>query len=52
MGGDLGVKIKNVVITFRGSSGAAKFLTHMLSLILRRIFLLSLGKKIVFLWSF
>ncbi len=39
MGGDFGVKIKNVVVTFRESSGAAKFLTRLLSLILRRIFL-------------
>jgi hypothetical protein len=37
-GGDFGVKIKNVVVTFRGSSGAAKLLTRMLSLILRSIF--------------
>jgi hypothetical protein len=32
--GDFGVKIKKIII-FRGSFGAAKFLTHMLSLILR-----------------
>ncbi len=33
--GDFGVKIKNFNKTFRGSFGAAKFLTHMLSLILK-----------------
>jgi hypothetical protein len=42
-GGDFWVKIK-VFFIFRGSFGAAKFLTRMLSLILRRIFF-SLGKK-------
>jgi hypothetical protein len=36
--GDFAVKIKNLKKIFRDSFGAAKFLTHMLSLILRRIF--------------
>ncbi len=46
--GDSGVKIKkNVVVTFRGSSGAAKFLMRMLSLILKRFFF-GLGNKISF----
>jgi hypothetical protein len=38
MRGDFGVKIKFVFIIFRGSFGAPKFLTRMLSLILRGIF--------------
>jgi hypothetical protein len=38
-GGDFWVKIK-VFFIFRGSFGAAKFLTRMVSLILRRIFFL------------
>ena len=50
-GGDFWVKIK-VFFIFRGSFGAAKFLTCMLSLILRRIFFLSLGKKNFFPRSF
>ncbi len=44
-GGDFGVKIKKFQI-FRGSFRAVKFLTHMLSLILRRIFING-QKKIV-----
>ncbi len=36
--GDFGVKIKCLKKIFRGSFGAAKFLTRMLSLILRRDF--------------
>jgi hypothetical protein len=36
--GDFGVKIKKFYFLFRGSFGAAKFLMHMLSLILRRDF--------------
>jgi hypothetical protein len=36
--GDFWVKIKVFFYIFRGSFGAAKFLTYMLSLILRRIF--------------
>ncbi len=36
--GDFGVKIKWFKKILRGSFGAAKFLTHMLSLILRRVF--------------
>ncbi len=36
--GDFGVKIKCFKKIFRGSFGAAKFLTRMLSLILRRDF--------------
>jgi hypothetical protein len=35
--GDFGVKIKIFVLIFRGLFGAAKFLLHMISLILRRI---------------
>ncbi len=46
MGGDFSVKIK-VFFILRRSFGAAKFLTRMLSLILKRFFL-SLGKKKVF----
>ncbi len=37
-GGDFWVKIKVFFVIFRGSFGAAKFLTRMLRLILRRIF--------------
>ncbi len=43
--GDFGVKIK--ILIFRGLYGAAKFLTHMLSLILRRIFF-EFGPKFFF----
>ncbi len=39
--------LKYFFFIFRGSFRAAKFLTRMLSLILRRIFL-SLGKKMLF----
>jgi hypothetical protein len=45
--GDFGVKIKNMLKIFRGSFGAAKFLTRMLSLILRRDFF-SLGQHFFF----
>ena len=38
MGGDFWVKIKVFFFIFRGSFGAAKFLTRMQGLILRRIF--------------
>ncbi len=44
-GGDFGDKI-NFFFIFRGSFGATKFLTRMLSLILNRIFF-SLGKNFV-----
>jgi hypothetical protein len=44
-GGDFGVKIKFFTKIIRGSFGGAKFLTRMLSVFLRRIFFLSLGKK-------
>ncbi len=47
-GGDFGVKIKVCFFIFRGSFGAAKFLTGMLSLILRRIFFSVWAKKIFF----
>ncbi len=36
--GDFGVKIKKNLKIFRGSFRGAKFLTHMLSLFLRRFF--------------
>ncbi len=45
--GDFGVKIKNLLKIFRGSFRAAKFLTRMLSLFLRRFFK-KLGPKKVF----
>ncbi len=43
--GDFGVKIKSLKKIFSGSFGAAKCLTRMLSLILRKDFFLSLEKK-------
>ncbi len=45
----MGLKEKNFRYIFRDSFGAAKFLTRMLSLILRRDFFFSLGKKNFFL---
>jgi hypothetical protein len=36
--GNFGVNIKKMIFIFRGSFGAAKFLMHILSLILRRDF--------------
>ncbi len=42
--GNFGVKIKNFIKIFGGSFRGAKFLTHMLSLFLRRFFL-SLSQK-------
>jgi hypothetical protein len=50
MGDDFGVEIIYFFI-FRGSLRVEKFLTHMLSLILKRIFS-SLEKRCCFLWSF
>ncbi len=49
-GGDFGVKIKVCFLIFRGLFGAAKFLTHMLSLILRRIFF-EFGQKKCFFFA-
>ncbi len=46
--GDFGVKIKKNLKKFRGSFRAAKFLTRMLSLFLRRFFFQSFGQKIFF----
>jgi hypothetical protein len=50
--GEFGVKIKFKKKIFRGSFGAAKFLTRMLSLILRRDFFLVWTQKKFFLGSF
>jgi hypothetical protein len=53
MGGDfVGLKLKNVGVAFRDSSGARKFLTRMLSLILWRIFFEFGQKKIFFCGAF
>ncbi len=52
MGGDFWVKIKVFFFIFRGSFGAAKFITRMLSLILRRIFFEFGQTKIFFPRSF
>ncbi len=45
--GDFGVKIKKNLKIFRGAFKGAKFLTHMLSLFLRRFFS-KLGPKFFF----
>ncbi len=50
-GGDFRVKIKISFFIVRGSFGAAKFLTRLLRLILRRIFL-GFGQNIFFSGSF
>jgi hypothetical protein len=47
--GDFGVKIKkNFTKIFRGSFRGAKFLTCMLSLLLKRFFFLSFGQNFFF----
>ncbi len=48
--GDFGVKIKCLKKKFRGSLAAAKFLTRLLSLILRRDFF-EFGQKKFFSWE-